>query len=138
VSLDEENQAAKIVVDAAIQVHRELGPGLLESAYKLCLAHELALRGCFVQMEVPVTLEYGGIKLEKVYALDLLVNGCLIVEVKATEGLHSLHEAQVLTYLKLTGRSLALLINFNELLLKDGLRRIILTKDRFTNRSHRV
>jgi GxxExxY protein len=129
-ALDRENEAAKIVVDAAIAVHRELGPGLLESAYKLCLAQELALRGCSVRLEVPVSLEYAGTFLNKIYAIDLLVNECLIVEVKAVEGLHPLHEAQVLTYLKLTGRPLALLINFNEILLRDGLRRIILTEDR--------
>ncbi len=128
--LDRENETARIVVDAAIQVHRELGPGLLESAYKLCLARELVLRGCTVRVEVPIHLEYAGARLGKVYAMDLLVNECLVVETKAVDALHPIHSAQVLTYLKLTGHKLALLINFNEMLLKDGLKRIVLTDDK--------
>lgn len=117
---------AKQVVDSAIKVHRTLGPGLLEITYKVCLAQELAVRGITSRMEVGVPVVYEGVRLGCGYRIDLLVEDRLIVEVKAVEALHPLHTAQVLTYLKLSDRRLALLLNFNVIQMKDGIRRIIL------------
>jgi GxxExxY protein len=115
------------VVGAAFRVHAELGPGLLEGVYEVCLAHELTKRGFFVERQVALPVFYGGVKIEAGLRLDLLVENRLIVEVKAVENFHPVHKAQVLTYLKLTGRPLGLLINFNVPLIKDGIKRIILS-----------
>jgi GxxExxY protein len=106
-------------------VHRALGPGLLESAYEACLAHELSLRGLAVRRQVPLPIVYEGLTLEAGYRLDLLVGDLVIVEIKAVEGLLRLHEAQLITYLKLSGLSLGLLINFNVGLFRDGVRRLV-------------
>jgi GxxExxY protein len=118
--------AAKQVVDAALAVHRNLGPGLLESVYETCLCHELGKRGVPLARQVALPVVYDGARLDAGLRLDLLVADCLIVEVKAVERLNPLFEAQLLTYLKLAGRRLGLLINFNVPLLRDGIHRIIL------------
>ena len=120
------DEIARDVVDAAIKVHSALGPGLLESAYEVCLAHALMTRDRAVQTQVALPVVYEGMKLDAGYRIDLLVNGSVIVEVKSVEALAPIHEAQVLTYLRLSGRRLALLINFNVVLLKQGIRRLVL------------
>ena len=112
------------VIGAAIEVHRELGPGLLESAYELALERELGLRKVPVQRQVAVPLEYKGLELGDGFRLDLLVDDALVVEVKAVERLQPIHEAQLLTYLKLANKRLGLLINFNERTLKEGVKRV--------------
>ncbi len=116
---------ARQIVDAGLKVHRALGPGLLESAYRVCLAHELTLRGLRVRTEVPLRVEYEGLVLEASYRLDLVVEDLVVVELKAVEALLRLHEAQVLTYLKLSGLPIGLLINFNVPLFRDGVRRLL-------------
>jgi hypothetical protein len=120
------NLAAEVVVDAALTVHRVLGPGLLESVYSVCLAHELRKRGARVLREVALPIKYDDIILDAGLRLDMLVDDCLIVELKAVECLLPVHKAQVLTYLKLTGHRLGLLINFNTPLIRDGIRRVVL------------
>lgn len=110
------------IIDAAIKVHRALGPGLLESSYEVCLDHELNSRGLRVARQVPVPIVYEGIQLDCGYRLDLVVNGDVVIEVKSVERLLPLHTAQVLTYLRLTGARQALLLNFNSVKLMDGLR----------------
>ena len=117
---------AKQTVDASIKVHRALGPGLLESVYETCLAHELRQRGLKVETQVVIPVVYDGVCLEAGLRLDLLINKELIVEVKAVEQINRIFKAQVLTYLKLANLRLALLINFNVPLLRDGLERVIL------------
>jgi GxxExxY protein len=113
------------VLDGAIKVHRALGPGLLESAYEHCLAHELSGRGRSVRRQVGLPIEYEGLRLNAGYRLDLLVADAVIVEVKAVEAIVRLHEAQLLTYLKLSSLRLGYLMNFNALQLRQGLRRFI-------------
>ena len=120
------DDVARIVVDAGLAVHRTLGPGLLESAYEHCLAHELYLRGVSFRRQVPLPIVFKGTTLDAGYRLDLLVGDSVVVEVKAVEALTRLHEAQVLTYLKLSGYRVALLMNFNVEILKHGLRRLVL------------
>lgn len=122
----EVNQAASVVVDAAFAVHNVLGPGLLESVYEVCLAHELAKRRVRFERQVTLPVEYDGIRLDAGLRLDLLVEGCLVVELKSVLDLMPIHEAQLLTYLKLTGHRLGLLINFNVPLIRDGIKRIAL------------
>ena len=117
---------AKQTVDAAMKVHRALGPGLLESVYEKCLTHELRTREIAVQAQVNVPVVYEGLRLESGLRLDLLIDKQLIVEIKAVEEMSRLFKAQVLTYLKLTNLRLALLINFNVPLLRDGIHRVIL------------
>ena len=114
------------VVDAAYRVHSALGPGLLESVYEVCLAHELSKRGVAVCRQVLLPVIYDGVTLDAGLRLDLLVGNCLIVELKTVEQLMPIHSAQVLTYLKLTGHRLGLLINFNVPVIKDGIKRVAL------------
>lgn len=121
-----ENRMSRIVVDAALADHRALGPGLLESVYEACLAEELRARRVNFRRQQPIPLVYRDIQLENVYQLDMIVEDVLIIELKAVETLHPVYEAQLLTYLKLTGKRLGLLINFNVSLLKDGIRRLAL------------
>jgi GxxExxY protein len=116
---------SQAVIGAAIEVHRQLGPGLLESVYELALCRELWLRGLRVERQLPVRLTYKGAELASQIRIDLLVESCVIVEVKSTERLAPIHQAQLLTYLKLTGRPVGLLFNFNVALLKHGMRRIL-------------
>jgi GxxExxY protein len=113
------------VVDASIKVHRALGPGLLESAYEHCLAHELAGRGLVVRRQVGLPIEYEGLRLDAGYRLDLVVADAVIVEVKAVEAISRLYEAQLLTYLRLSGLRLGFLLNFNAVQLRQGLRRFV-------------
>jgi GxxExxY protein len=101
------------VIGAAIEVHRALGPGLLESAYEECLCHEFHLRGIAFERQVPLPVEYKGVKLDCGYRLDLLVEGVLILEIKCSEHVLPVHEAQLLTYLKMTGKRVGLILNFN-------------------------
>ncbi len=113
------------IVGAAIEVHRQLGPGLLESTYETCLTRELSLRGIPLQRQVPLPVEYRGVQLDCGYRLDIVVNQSIIVEVKALSQVLPIHRAQVLTYLRLTGYRVGLLINFNVEVLRNGLHRII-------------
>ncbi len=117
------NDITQIIIGSAIEVHRNLGLGLLESAYQACLGHELQKEGLFVQREVPVPILYKEIKLEQGYRIDLLVEKKIIVELKVVEALNEVHHAQVLTQMKFAKMPIGLLINFNVSLLKDGLRR---------------
>lgn len=117
---------ARSVVDGAMAVHRGLGPGLLESAYEICLGHELERRGHAVIRQMALPVVYEGIKLDGGYRIDLVIDGAVIVEVKAVEALTPLHQAQLLTYLRLSGLRLGFLINFNVVLLRHGIRRMIL------------
>ncbi|MFH1743041.1 MAG: GxxExxY protein [bacterium] len=118
--------AAKVVVDAAYQVHSALGPGLLESVYEVCLCHEIKKRGVPFLNQVTLPVMYDGVRLDAALRLDVLVDDCLIVELKAVEMMIPVYTAQLLTYLKLTGHRLGLLINFNVPVIKDGIRRIVL------------
>ena len=120
-----ENDLATIVIGCAIEVHRRLGPGLLESAYVSCLTYELRKRGLFVETEKPLPLVYKEIRMEIGFRLDILVENTLIVEVKSVEAINDVHIAQCLTYLKVSDRKLGLLINFNTSVLKDGIKRLI-------------
>ena len=119
------NKITSEVINAAMEVHRTLGPGLLESAYHECLCRELTIRGVTFERERGVPVEYKGIRLECGYRLDLLVSDSVVVEIKSVEGIVPVHEAQLLTYLRLGGWRLGLLINFNTIILKDGIRRVI-------------
>jgi GxxExxY protein len=116
---------AKQVVDAAYQVYRELGPGLLESVYETCLFHELTQRGLKARRQVAVPIRYRGITLESGLTLDLLVEEQIIIELKAVETLHPVFDAQLITYLRLSGKRLGFLINFNVPVFKEGIRRLI-------------
>lgn len=113
------------IIGAAIEVHKELGPGLLESAYEACLMSELKLKGLKVKSQIELPLIYKGIETGKTYRLDLLVDDKVIVEIKAVEELKTVHEIQLVTYLKLTGKKVGLLINFNVPVLKSGIKRKI-------------
>ncbi|GJQ21883.1 MAG: hypothetical protein HBSIN02_22380 [Bacteroidia bacterium] len=120
-----ENTITERVIGAAIEVHKVLGPGLLESAYESALRKEMELQGLQVRHQVPLPVVYKGDRVELGYRIDLLVEERVIVEIKAVDALHDVHLAQILTYLKLSGRRLGLLINFNVARLKDGIRRVI-------------
>jgi GxxExxY protein len=113
------------VVDAAMKVHSKLGPGLLESAYEACLVQELRSRGLRVETQVPVSVVYGGVPVEIGYRIDLLVDDAVVVELKAVDKLHPIHEAQILSNLRLSGRRIGLLINFHEVRLKNGIKRFV-------------
>ena len=119
------NAITQAVIGAAMEVHRTLGPGLLESAYQECLCRELSVRGIPFERERALPVEYKNVRLECGYRLDLLVAGAVVVEVKAVEAIAPVHEAQLLTYLRLGGWRVGLLINFNVVLLKQGIRRKI-------------
>jgi GxxExxY protein len=121
----ETERTATAVLDAAFKVHRALGPGLLESAYEACMAHELIAAGFPFRTQVVVPIDYDGTRIEAGFRVDLWVADCVIVELKAVEELNRIHEAQLHTYLKLTGSRLGLLINFNVKLLRDGIQRIV-------------
>ncbi len=123
----ETDELASRVVEAAFRVHRTLGPGLLENAYELCLFYELNKLGLKAQRQVDIPLTYGEVRLDAGFRLDLLVENRIIIEVKAVDSLLPIHEAQILTYLKLTGNKLGFLMNFNVRLLKKGLKRVVLS-----------
>ena len=120
-----ENEISEKVIGCAINVHKQLGPGLLESAYEECLAYEIVQSGLFIAKQKPLPLIYKQVKLECGYRIDILVENKLVVEVKACEALTDVHLAQVLTYLKLSDCRVGLLINFNVTKLTDGLKRIV-------------
>jgi GxxExxY protein len=122
----EVDRIAKLVVDAAFRIHKSLGPGLLESVYEVCLAHEIGKSNLTVERQVTLPVIYDNIRMDAGLRIDLLVEDSLIVELKAVEEILPVHEAQVLTYLKLTGHRLGLLINFNVPLIRDGIKRIAL------------
>lgn len=120
-----ENELSKIVFDAGLKVHKTLGPGLLESAYEECLYFELVNLDLKVEKQKGLPLIYGTARLDVGYRVDILIENKLIVEIKSVDALNQIHLAQVLTYLKLSGCKLGLLINFNTLLFKDGVKRVI-------------
>jgi GxxExxY protein len=122
---DELNHISGIILNASIIVHREMGPGLLESVYQHCLIKELKSSALNIKTSFPIPLLYKGEALDKDYCIDLLVEDEIIVELKATDGIAPIHEAQLLSYMKLSNRRLGLLINFNVVLLKDGFRRLV-------------
>lgn len=120
-----ENEISKEVVGAALEIHKALGPGLLESVYEECMCRELSLRGLAFKRQVVVPLKYKDLKLESGLRLDLLVEELVIIEIKAVEKVMPVHKAQILSYLRLTGKKLGLLINFNEELIKNGIHRVV-------------
>ena len=120
------NELTYEIIGSAIEVHRALGPGLLESAYQACLCRELLLRGIDFQTELPLPVEYKGVRLDCGYRIDILVAGLVVVELKTVEALAPVHDAQLLTYLRLGGWRVGLLINFNVAILKHGIHRRIL------------
>jgi GxxExxY protein len=120
-----ENEIGKIIVDTAISLHKELGPGLLESVYEVILAYELERSGLSVKRQVPVPIKYKGIKFDEGFRSDIVVENKVIIELKSVESISKAHKKQVLTYLRLTGYKLGYLLNFGEALMKDGISRII-------------
>jgi GxxExxY protein len=123
---EETNRIAKQIVDAAFTVHCRLGPGLLERVYETCLIHELRKRGLKVASQVELPVIYDGMQLDGGFRIDLLVEKCIVVELKAVEAIAPVHKAQLLTYLKLSTYRLGFLINFNVPLIKDGIQRVVL------------
>ena len=119
------NSITESIISAAIAVHRELGPGLLESAYESCLVYELLQQGLTVERQKALPVTYRGVKIDCGYRIDLLVEDAVIVELKAVESIEPIHEAQLLSYLKLSGYQIALLINFNVRMLKQGIKRLV-------------
>jgi len=120
------NDVSQAIIGAAIEVHRTLGPGLLESAYEQCLSHEFSLRQIPFERQKPLPVDYKGVRLDCGYRLDFLVAGMIVVEVKAIEAMLPIHQAQLLSYLKLGGWKLGLLINFHVPLLREGIKRVVL------------
>ena len=123
---DEDNALSRHVIGCAIEVHRHLGPGLLEGAYEDCLCHEMSLRGIDHERQVALPVTYKGINVAGAYRLDILVERRLILEIKAIDRTTLVHEAQLLTYLRLSGLHIGLLLNFNHAVLKDGIKRLTL------------
>jgi len=119
------NEISHYVITAALKVHSALGPGLLESAYEACLAHELRKVGLKVECQVGLPVVYDGIRLDLGYRIDMLVNDLVVVELKSVEEISRIHIAQVLSYMKLSKKQLGLIINFNVLRLKDGIKRLV-------------
>jgi len=120
-----ENEVAREIVDSAIKVHSALGPGLLEGAYEACLEYELSLRDLVVKAQVPLPVRYKGASIDVGYRIDLLVAEQVVVELKAVEKLLPIHAAQLLTYLKLGGYKLGLVLNFNTIHMRDGIKRVV-------------
>jgi GxxExxY protein len=120
-----ENEISNIVIGCAIEVHRHLGPGLLESAYEACLLYELSDIGLNIEVQKPLPVVYKEIRLAMGYRLDMIVEGKVIIEIKSVEAINDIHKAQLLTYLKVSGCKLGLLVNFNVLRLTDGIKRIV-------------
>jgi GxxExxY protein len=121
----EEDVLTERIIGAAIEVHRHLGPGLLESAYEMCLCYELSQLGVKFERQVPLPVAYKGVKLDCGYRLDLVIDNQVVVEIKTVETLLPVHQAQLLTYLKLSRKRIGLLLNFNEPVLKRGLKRLV-------------
>ena len=120
-----ENEIGQIVVDAAIAVHRALGPGLLETVYEVVLSHELRQRGLQVERQVPISIEYLGVRFDEAFRADIMVDGKVILEMKSVEHVTAAHKKQIQTYLRLTGCKLGFLLNFGEALMKDGITRAV-------------
>jgi len=120
-----ENEIGSIVVDAAVKVHKALGPGLLESVYEVVLARQLQKRGLLIQRQVPIPIVFENDEFDEGFRVDILVNECVVLELKSVEQLHPVHAKQVQTYLKLTGCRLGFLLNFNEVLMKNGIVRCV-------------
>ena len=120
-----ENEIGTIIIDAAISIHRKLGPGLLETVYEAILARELEKRGLKVERQKPIPIEFDGMKFEEGFRADIIVENKVILELKSIEKINPAHKKQVLTYLKLTGLKLGYLLNFGEALMKDGITRIL-------------
>lgn len=127
--MEEENRLSRIIIGKAIEVHRTLGPGLLESAYQECLFYELTESGLYVKKEIPLPIIYKKVRLDHGYRLDLLVENKVVIEIKTVEILMEVHTAQVLTYMRLGNYKLGLLINFDVQLLKTGIKRFINSPD---------
>ncbi len=125
--MQNEEKIGRQIIGCALKVHSGLGPGLLESAYEVCLLHELRKLQFDVKRQLPLPVQYDGLELDAGYRIDLLVDDCVVVELKSVEQLSPLHVSQVLTYLKLSGAKLGYLLNFNVLHMKDGIRRVILS-----------
>ena len=119
------NKLGGIILDSSITVHKELGPGLLESAYELALAHELGLRGIRCRSQVPVELKYKNVSLGKAYVMDILVENEIVIEIKCADVLHPVYTAQIISYLKLSQKKLGFLVNFHVPLIKDGIKRFV-------------
>ncbi len=119
------NKITEIIIGCAIEVHKQLGPGLLESTYEACLYYELIKAGINVQRQVPMPLIYKEVRLEQGYRIDLLVENCIVLEIKMVEAIADVHMAQTLTYLKLSGAKVGLIINFNVLKLTTGIKRLV-------------
>jgi GxxExxY protein len=122
----EVNEITRLVIGCAIEVHRNLGPGLLESAYEECLVYELCKKGLIIKRQCPTPVIYKEIKLECGYRIDILVENTIVLELKVVDAINPVHEAQILTYMKFAGKKLGLLINFNVTVLKDGIKRYIM------------
>jgi len=120
-----ENEIGKIVVNTAIHIHKNLGPGLLESVYELVMAHELERQGLIVIRQMPIQIHYKDLKFNEGFRADIVINNKVILELKSVESINNSHKKQLLTYLKLSGYKLGYLLNFNEALMKDGITRII-------------
>ena len=120
-----ENEITEKVIGSAIEVHRHLGPGLLESAYDECLCYEMSRQGLRFERQVHLPIDYKGLRLDCAYRMDLLVEDSVVVEIKAVDEIIPVHQAQLLTYLKASGKQVGLLINFNVVVLKDGIRRLV-------------
>ena len=120
-----ENEISKIVVGACIQVHRELGPGLLETVYEVSLAHELGQRGLFAARQVPIPIRYGGLQFDEGFRADIVVNDLVILELKSVSQISPAHRKQIQTYIRLSGKKLGLLLNFGAALMKEGVVRAV-------------
>lgn len=120
-----ENKITECIIGCAIEIHKRLGPGLLESAYKECLYYELLQKGYIVDKEVPMPIIYKEVKLDHGYRMDLLVNKMVVIEIKTVEAFRDVHTAQILTYMRLGGFKVGLLINFHVAMLKNGIKRVI-------------
>jgi GxxExxY protein len=123
--MSRENDLARIIVDAAYRVHSKLGPGLLESVYEKTLSYELKQRGLSVECQKPIPIKYGDIQFDEGFRADILVEDCVIIELKSVETIRRVHKKQILTYLRLADKRLGLLVNFGEALIKDGISRIV-------------
>ena len=121
-----ENQIGTLILDAAFQVHKELGPGLLESTYEACLSYECIQKGLYIEVQIPLPVVYKEVRLDCGYRIDLRAGRKVIVEIKSVEALNDVHLAQILTYMKLSGCRLGYLINFHVKQLKDGIKRVVL------------
>jgi len=120
-----ENEIGKVIVDSGLTVHRELGPGLLETVYEVTLAHELKQRGLKVERQVPISIKYRGVRFDEAFRADIVVDEKVIVELKSVEQISEAHKKQVQTYLRLTGCKLGFLLNFGEALMKRGITRVV-------------